>query len=152
MMYFDQPIASSPSPFESSSFQDQESSSLQNQEPSMLRTHEDPLCSHKPTPSLSLSSSFYQQTTPPSFYQQQILTAWDWERGQTRRPQGCSKKVAPPVQGTSSYVFCLTEGDETAKTAQANWAKHPDEVWRAGCSESVGSHYSPLSQPCTEVR
>ena len=26
------------------------------------------------------------------------------------------------------YVFCLSEGEESAKTAQADWAKHPDEV------------------------
>ena len=26
------------------------------------------------------------------------------------------------------YVFCLSEGEESAKTAQADRAKHPDEV------------------------
>ena len=26
------------------------------------------------------------------------------------------------------YVFCLSEGEESAKTAQADRAKHPDEI------------------------
>ena len=36
------------------------------------------------------------------------------------------------------YVFCLVEGEETAKTAQADRAKHPDEVRRAGSELRVG--------------
>jgi len=36
------------------------------------------------------------------------------------------------------YVFCLAEGKETAKTTQANQAKHPDEVQRAGLELRVG--------------
>jgi DNA polymerase alpha subunit A len=37
-----------------------------------------------------------------------------------------------------SYVFCLAEGEETAKTAQADRAKHPDEVRRAGSELKIG--------------
>jgi hypothetical protein len=36
------------------------------------------------------------------------------------------------------YVFCLAEGEETAKTAQADQAKHPNEVRRAGSELRVG--------------
>jgi len=44
------------------------------------------------------------------------------------KQQGGSAHVGDVIP----YMFCLAEGEETAKTAQANWAKHPDEVWRAG--------------------
>jgi DNA polymerase alpha subunit A len=36
------------------------------------------------------------------------------------------------------YVFCLAEGEETAKTAQADRAKHPDEVRKAGGDLTIG--------------
>ena len=35
------------------------------------------------------------------------------------------------------YVFCLSEGEESAKTAQADRAKHPDEV-RKGLELTIG--------------
>ena len=37
------------------------------------------------------------------------------------------------------YVFCLSDGEETAKTAQADRAKHPDEVRRAGAELKIGT-------------
>ncbi|KAF8880166.1 DNA polymerase alpha zinc finger-domain-containing protein, partial [Infundibulicybe gibba] len=43
------------------------------------------------------------------------------------------------------YVFCLAEGEETAKTAQLDRAEHPDEVRRTGSSLRIDfEHY--LSQ------
>jgi DNA polymerase alpha subunit A len=36
------------------------------------------------------------------------------------------------------YIFCLAEGEETAKTAQADRAKHPDEVRKAGSELKIG--------------
>lgn len=36
------------------------------------------------------------------------------------------------------YVFCLAEGEETAKSAQADRAKHPDEVRRAVGELKIG--------------
>jgi len=36
------------------------------------------------------------------------------------------------------YIFCLAEGEETAKTAQADRAKHPDEVRRADAGFQIG--------------
>lgn len=43
------------------------------------------------------------------------------------------------------YVFCLAEGEEPAKSAQADRAKHPDEVRRAGSELKIGSPNSALS-------
>ena len=109
-MYFDQPIASSPSLFESSSFQDWESSSLQNQEPSVLQTHEDPLHSHEPTP--SLSSSFYQQTTPPSFYQQQWYALHRDERESvqnTKQGSSASGKTLKHLTLTHYHTHTLSQ-------------------------------------------
>ncbi|KAG6877195.1 hypothetical protein C0993_009512, partial [Termitomyces sp. T159_Od127] len=39
------------------------------------------------------------------------------------------------------YVFCLEEGKETAKTGQAERAKHPDEVRRAGSELKIDFEY-----------
>jgi DNA polymerase alpha subunit A len=50
-------------------------------------------------------------------------------RGQTAR----SGDVIP-------YLFCLAEGEDTAKTAQADRAKHPDEVRRAGAGLKIGEN------------
>lgn len=36
------------------------------------------------------------------------------------------------------YVFCLGDNAETAKSAQADRAKHPDEVRRAGTELKIG--------------
>lgn len=36
------------------------------------------------------------------------------------------------------YLFCLAEGEETAKTAQSERAKHPDEVRKAGSTLKIG--------------
>ncbi|KAG6865128.1 hypothetical protein C0991_004969 [Blastosporella zonata] len=36
------------------------------------------------------------------------------------------------------YIFCLAEGEESAKSAQADRAKHPDEVRRAGSELKIG--------------
>lgn len=36
------------------------------------------------------------------------------------------------------YVFCLEEGKEMTKTGQAERAKHPDEVRRAGSGLKIG--------------
>jgi DNA polymerase alpha subunit A len=43
------------------------------------------------------------------------------------------------------YLFCLAEGEETAKTAQADRAKHPDEVRRAGSTLKIGQN-PPIPQ------
>ncbi|KAF8064215.1 DNA polymerase family B-domain-containing protein [Lyophyllum atratum] len=40
-----------------------------------------------------------------------------------------------------SYVFCLAEGEEPAKSAQADRAKHPDEVRRAGSDLKIDFEY-----------
>jgi DNA polymerase alpha subunit A len=37
-----------------------------------------------------------------------------------------------------SYIFCLAEGEETAKTAQADRARHPDEVRKANSGFQIG--------------
>lgn len=37
------------------------------------------------------------------------------------------------------YIFCLAEGEETAKTAQADRARHPDEVRRANSGLQIGT-------------
>ncbi|KAF9525116.1 hypothetical protein CPB83DRAFT_860041 [Crepidotus variabilis] len=43
------------------------------------------------------------------------------------------------------YIFCLAEGEETSKSTQADRAKHPDELKRAGSSLKIDyEHY--LSQ------
>ena len=51
-----------------------------------------------------------------------------------------------------SYVFCLAEGEETAKTAQADRAKHPDEVRRAGSDLKIGENNFIVSGSLTEYR
>jgi DNA polymerase alpha subunit A len=40
------------------------------------------------------------------------------------------------------YIFCLGETDETSKTAQAERARHPDELRRAESNAKIGE--SPL--------
>lgn len=42
------------------------------------------------------------------------------------------------------YVFCLAEGEETAKTAQADRAKHPDEVRKS--TLKIGQYLLGLSK------
>lgn len=37
------------------------------------------------------------------------------------------------------YVFCLGDNGESAKSAQADKAKHPDEVRRAGSGLQIGA-------------
>ncbi|KAG6831739.1 hypothetical protein H0H87_004008 [Tephrocybe sp. NHM501043] len=39
------------------------------------------------------------------------------------------------------YIFCLAEGEETAKSAQADRAKHPDEVRRADSELKIDFEY-----------
>lgn len=51
------------------------------------------------------------------------------------------------------YVFCLGEGGESSKTAQADKAKHPDEVRRESDKlkigkPSAGDFASRRSPPC----
>ena len=49
------------------------------------------------------------------------------------------------------YVFCLSEGEESAKTAQADRAKHPDEV-RKDLGLTVGEmHEDPLLEIVTKL-
>lgn len=36
------------------------------------------------------------------------------------------------------YVFCLGDGGESSKGAQAERAKHPDEIRRAGSGLKIG--------------
>lgn len=36
------------------------------------------------------------------------------------------------------YIFCLGESGETSKTAQADKAKHPDEIRRVGSELKTG--------------
>ena len=45
------------------------------------------------------------------------------------------------------YVFCLGDNGETTKTAQADRAKHPDEVRREGDKLKIGvyQHYALIS-------
>lgn len=45
------------------------------------------------------------------------------------------------------YVFCLSEGEETAKTAQADRAKHPEEFKKAGAELKLGTLLF-LKRPC----
>lgn len=46
---------------------------------------------------------------------------------------GSSAKVGDVV----SYIFCIAEGEESAKTGQADRAKHPDEVRKEGLKIGV---------------
>ena len=39
------------------------------------------------------------------------------------------------------YVFCLGDNGESAKSAQADRAKHPDEVRRAGSGLQIGARF-----------
>ena len=41
------------------------------------------------------------------------------------------------------YVFCLSEGEESTKTAQADRAKHPDEV-RKDVGLAIGKIHEKL--------
>jgi DNA polymerase alpha subunit A len=36
------------------------------------------------------------------------------------------------------YIFCLAEGEESAKSAQADRAKHPDELRKGGSTLKIG--------------
>ena len=38
------------------------------------------------------------------------------------------------------YIFCLGEGGESSKGAQAERAKHPDEIRRAGSDLHIGEY------------
>ncbi|KAJ6624905.1 DNA polymerase alpha catalytic subunit [Mycena sp. CBHHK59/15] len=56
------------------------------------------------------------------------------------------------------YVFCLSEGEETAKTAQADRAKHPDEFRKAGSGLKLDfEHYlghqvlPPIERLCEPI-
>lgn len=40
------------------------------------------------------------------------------------------------------YIFCLAEGEEPAKTAQADRAKHPDEIRKPGSGLKIGNFYA----------
>lgn len=51
------------------------------------------------------------------------------------------------------YVFCLDEAGEGAKSTQADRAKHPDELRRAGSELKIGSSYDlPLRTSTLTVR
>lgn len=39
------------------------------------------------------------------------------------------------------YIFCLGSGGETAKSAQADRAKHPDEIKKADSGLQIGESY-----------
>ena len=56
------------------------------------------------------------------------------------------------------YVFCLSEGEESAKTAQADRAKHPDEIRKSSelaigkiHDDSLLSMYRIYSQIMTTI-
>lgn len=49
-----------------------------------------------------------------------------------------AKGGTPRAGDVIPYLFCLAEGEESAKTAQADRAKHPDEVRRAGSELKLG--------------
>lgn len=36
------------------------------------------------------------------------------------------------------YIFCLAEGEESAKTGQADRARHPDELRKTGSEFKIG--------------
>ena len=40
------------------------------------------------------------------------------------------------------YIFCLSEGEESARSAQADRAKHPDELRKAGSTLTIGCSYA----------
>jgi len=40
------------------------------------------------------------------------------------------------------YIFCLAEGEESAKSTQADHAKHPDELKKAGSTLKIGQSMS----------
>lgn len=40
------------------------------------------------------------------------------------------------------YIFCLGDGDQTSKTAQADRARHPDEIRKAGSDMKIGEPIS----------
>ena len=42
------------------------------------------------------------------------------------------------------YVFCLKDGEDSSKTAQADRAKHPDEVKRAADEIKIGEVTSAI--------
>lgn len=43
------------------------------------------------------------------------------------------------------YIFCLSEGEESAKTTQADRAKHPDELRKGAVSLTIGKSKSFVS-------
>lgn len=43
------------------------------------------------------------------------------------------------------YIFCIAEGEESAKSAQADRAKHPDELKKAGSGLKIGACFSLLA-------
>lgn len=49
-----------------------------------------------------------------------------------------AKGGTPRAGDVIPYLFCLGEGEEPAKSAQADRAKHPDEVRRAGSALKIG--------------
>ena len=42
------------------------------------------------------------------------------------------------------YIFCLSEGEESAKVAQADRARHPDDVRRANSGLQIGENAGRL--------
>jgi len=48
-----------------------------------------------------------------------------------------------------SYIFCRAEGEESAKTAQADRAKHPDEIRKAASTLMIGKFLLPVYSTLT---
>lgn len=49
-----------------------------------------------------------------------------------------TKGVSARAGDVIPYVFCLKDGEDSSKTAQADRAKHPDEVRRAANEVQIG--------------
>jgi DNA polymerase alpha subunit A len=49
-----------------------------------------------------------------------------------------AKGATPKAGDVIPYIFCVKEGEESAKSAQADRATHPDEVRKAGSPLKIG--------------
>ena len=55
-----------------------------------------------------------------------------------------TRNVAVRAGDVIPYIFCSGDGDGTGKTAQAEQARHPDELRKAGCEVQTGEYYTQL--------
>ena len=53
------------------------------------------------------------------------------------------QKGSAKIGDVIPYIFCIAEGEEPAKSAQADRARHPDELKRANDALSIGNPLVP---------